>query len=139
MIRTLIRNIFHRIFKTDSIKTMAISSSVGVLIGMLPLIGLRIPVILSISLIFGMFTKQANKLLAFYLVFLIVDCISAAFAFNFENEKKKPLKWLLVQRILYRLIMVRVVVKSLISVVAGKVVGWNKLKRKESVDIYLNK
>ncbi|HEY8803834.1 MAG TPA: polysaccharide deacetylase family protein [Clostridium sp.] len=88
-----------------------------------------------IYFIFGMFTNQANKLFAFYLVFLIVDCTSAAFAFNLETENKKPLKWLLIQRILYRLIMVHVVVKSIISVVVGKVVGWNKLKRKESVEI----
>ena len=86
-----------------------------------------------IYFIFGMFTKSANKLLVFYLIFLIVDYISAVFAFNLENENRKPLKWLLIQRILYRLIMVHVVVKSLISVVVGKVVGWNKLKRKESV------
>jgi len=86
-----------------------------------------------IYFMFGMFTTQASKLLAFYLIFLIVDCTSAVFAFNLENENKKPLRWLLVQRILYRLIMVHVVVKSIISVVVGTIVGWNKLKRKKSV------
>lgn len=85
--------------------------------------------------IFGIFTKSANKLLIFYLIFLIVDFISAAAAFNLEKEKKNPLKWLLLQRTLYRFIMVYVVVKSLISAAVGTVVGWNKLKRTESVDI----
>ena len=95
--------------------------------------------IADIYFIFGMFTKQASKMLAFYLIFLIVDCISSVFAFNLENENKKPLRWLLIQRILYRLIMIHVVVKSIFSVVVGRVVGWNKLKRKESVDLYLKK
>jgi len=89
-----------------------------------------------IYFIFGIFTNQANKLLAFYLIFLIVDCTAATFAFNLENEKKEPLKWILIQRIVYRLIMVYVVIKSIISVVVGKIVGWNKLKRKKSVYKY---
>jgi len=41
--------------------------------------------------------------------------------------------WLILQRTLYRFIMVYVAVRSIISALGGRVVGWNKLKRTGSV------
>ena len=89
MIRTLFRNIFHRTFKSNNIKTMAISSSIGVLIGMLPLIGLRIPVILSVSLIFGLNIISIVIGLLITIIFPVVHILSM-FLYQIIGHYKIP-------------------------------------------------
>ncbi|WP_071393431.1 polysaccharide deacetylase family protein [Bacillus tuaregi] len=69
----------------------------------------------------------------FYLAFLIVDTLIAAYAFSLEKEKKKPLFSLFIQRIIYRQFFTYVVWKSVLFAIKGQLLGWNKLQRTGSV------
>jgi peptidoglycan-N-acetylglucosamine deacetylase len=81
----------------------------------------------------GILTKPSQKLFLFYISFLSFDLIAVTYAFVLEKEYKVNILWLILQRTLYRLIMVYVAVKSITSALGGRVVGWNKLKRTGSV------
>jgi len=86
-----------------------------------------------IYFISGILTKPSQKLFLFYIFFLTFDLIAVTYAFVLEKEFKVNILWLILQRTLYRFIMVYVAVRSIISALGGRVVGWNKLKRTGSV------
>jgi peptidoglycan-N-acetylglucosamine deacetylase len=86
-----------------------------------------------IYFISGILTKPSQKLFLFYIFFLTFDLIAVTYAFVLEKEYKVNILWLILQRTLYRFIMVYVAVRSIISALGGRVVGWNKLKRTGSV------
>lgn len=50
----LLKYIFSRFFNINSSFKMAVASSIGLFLGMLPLIGIRIPLLIIISLLFGL-------------------------------------------------------------------------------------
>jgi peptidoglycan-N-acetylglucosamine deacetylase len=81
----------------------------------------------------GILTKPSQKIFLIYIFFLTFDLIAVTYAFTLEKEYKVNILWIIVQRTIYRLIMVYVAVKSIISALGGRVVGWNKLKRTGSV------
>jgi cellulose synthase/poly-beta-1,6-N-acetylglucosamine synthase-like glycosyltransferase/peptidoglycan/xylan/chitin deacetylase (PgdA/CDA1 family) len=70
----------------------------------------------------------------YYALFMAVDLSAAAIAFCMEKKEDKSLLWWLVlQRFGYRQIMYYVVVKSVVSALKGRFVGWGKLERKATV------
>lgn len=70
----------------------------------------------------------------YYALFMAVDLSAAAIGFVMEkNEDKSLLWWLILQRFGYRQIMYYVVVKSVVTAVQGRFVGWGKLERKATV------
>jgi cellulose synthase/poly-beta-1,6-N-acetylglucosamine synthase-like glycosyltransferase len=70
----------------------------------------------------------------YYALFMTVDLSAAVIAFFTEkNEDKSLLWWLIPQRFGYRQIMYYVVVKSVVSALQGRFVGWGKLERKATV------
>lgn len=70
----------------------------------------------------------------YYALFLAVDWLSAAFAFALERgEQWSLLWWLFLQRFGYRQIMYAVMVASVTAAVKGRLVGWGKLERKNTV------
>lgn len=70
----------------------------------------------------------------YYALFLAVDWLAAAFAFTLERrEQWRLLWWLFLQRFGYRQIMYAVMVASVIAAVKGRLVGWGKLERKNTV------
>ena len=89
--------------------------------------------IADIYFIAGLFGSSALKVTLFYLAFLTTDYIAAIYAFRLEKEDTKVLVWLFLQRIIYRLLMTYIVLKSIFSALKGIQVGWNKLKRVGSV------
>ncbi|MDQ2088058.1 glycosyltransferase [Herbivorax sp. ANBcel31] len=68
-----------------------------------------------------------------YLAFLSIEFVLTFYAFSIEKENKKPLRWILLQRLFYRPFMTYVVYKAIYSAVKGVKVGWNKLKRRGNV------
>ena len=88
-----------------------------------------------IYFVIGLFGKSPLKIMAFYVAFLIMDYVTALYAFHLEKVNPKPLIGLVIQRILYRQIMSFVVIKSICSAIAGIAVGWNKLKREGNVNV----
>jgi cellulose synthase/poly-beta-1,6-N-acetylglucosamine synthase-like glycosyltransferase/peptidoglycan/xylan/chitin deacetylase (PgdA/CDA1 family)/spore germination protein YaaH len=76
------------------------------------------------------------RILLFYVLFLVIDFISSLISFILEErEDWKLLVWLFCQRFMYRQLMYYVSIKSTITAVQGKAVGWNKLERKGTVKI----
>ncbi|MBS0472812.1 MAG: glycosyltransferase [Proteobacteria bacterium] len=71
----------------------------------------------------------------YYLVFVAVDLLAAAFGFLMERrENWNLLWWLPLQRFGYRQLMYYVVVRSISAALRGAVVGWNKLERTGTVE-----
>lgn len=80
--------------------------------------------------------QTLEKVLLYYLVFLVVDLTSAALALAIErNEQKSLLPWLVLQRFGYRQLMYYVVIKAGLAALFGPLVGWNKLERKSTVTV----
>ncbi len=75
-------------------------------------------------------------LIFFYAVFLLLDLLTAAFAFLLEKrEDWTLLVWLFLQRFTYRQLMYFVAVKSILAAIHGKAVGWGKLERKATIRV----
>jgi len=75
-----------------------------------------------------------QKVLLYYLAFLVVDLASAAIALAMEkNEKWSLVPWLVLQRFGYRQLMYYIVVKAVLAAAVGPLVGWGKLERKATV------
>jgi peptidoglycan-N-acetylglucosamine deacetylase len=79
-------------------------------------------------------SQTLQKVLAYYLAFLVVDLGSAAIALAMErNERKTLLPWLVLQRFGYRQMMYYIVIKAALAALLGPLVGWGKLERKATV------
>jgi peptidoglycan-N-acetylglucosamine deacetylase len=85
--------------------------------------------------VMGLLAGNKGLTILFYLAYYAMDLLVTVFAFRLEKEDLNPLKWVFIQRIVYRQMMTYVVFKSLISALKGVKVGWNKLKRKGNVEM----
>jgi peptidoglycan-N-acetylglucosamine deacetylase len=75
-----------------------------------------------------------QKIIYYYLIFLLIDFISSDIPFLLEKKEDwKLLVWLPFQRFYYRQLMYYVAIKSFFAAVKGRTVGWNKLERKATV------
>ena len=75
-----------------------------------------------------------QKVVLYYLAFLLIDCTSAAIAVAMERgEKWSLVPWLVLQRFGYRQLMYCVVIKAMLAAGLGPLVGWGKLERKATV------
>jgi peptidoglycan-N-acetylglucosamine deacetylase len=83
----------------------------------------------------SLFTEHAVTTMMFYAGFLLFDLLAAYFAFQLEKESPKPLKWLFIQRFVYRQLMSYVVLRSFYYALKGVSVGWNKLNRNGNVQL----
>ena len=79
--------------------------------------------------------QTLQKVLFYYLLFVVVDLCSAALAIAMERkEDVKLLPWLVLQRFGYRQLMYYIVIKAGFAALFGPLVGWNKLERKSTVN-----
>jgi cellulose synthase/poly-beta-1,6-N-acetylglucosamine synthase-like glycosyltransferase len=79
-------------------------------------------------------SASLQKVVLYYVVFLMVDLASAALAFAMERkERLSLLGWLVLQRFGYRQLMYYVVLKAGFAALFGPMIGWNKLDRKSTV------
>ncbi|MCW3116591.1 MAG: glycosyltransferase, partial [Chitinophagaceae bacterium] len=86
----------------------------------------------------GLFINRNNpsseqKILLFYIIFLLVDAAVSIIAFVFEKEKLYKLVWLIPQRFVYRLLMYVVLFRSIRKAIKGETQGWGILKRTGNV------
>jgi cellulose synthase/poly-beta-1,6-N-acetylglucosamine synthase-like glycosyltransferase/spore germination protein YaaH/peptidoglycan/xylan/chitin deacetylase (PgdA/CDA1 family) len=82
-----------------------------------------------VLMLIGIFTGNARLILAYYLLFVLVDTGVAILAFVFEQEKLSKLFWLLPQRLAYRWLMLYVLYKAIRRAVKGELQTWGVLKR----------
>lgn len=82
------------------------------------------------------YVNYAEPLLALsmFIIFILIDFLSAIAAFSFEkNEDRKLLFWLIPQRFFYRQLIYIVALKAVFAAIRGSVVGWGNLKRTANV------
>lgn len=71
--------------------------------------------------------------LSYYAVFFAVDLGAAFVAFRLDRERLRDLRWLFLQRFVYRQTLYYVLWKSLASALKGRRRGWGKLRRMGTV------
>ncbi len=75
-----------------------------------------------------------RKIFIYYFFFLAIDLLTAAIPFLLEHKEKWSLIiWLPLQRFYYRQLMYYVAIKSILTVLRGRTVGWGKFERKATV------
>ena len=83
-----------------------------------------------IAMIVGLINQQYSLIVISFLVYTVVDIITAGIALKLDNEKLRQLWILIPQRIIYRQLMYYVIVRSFINVLKGRLVHWGTLERK---------
>ena len=78
-------------------------------------------------------TGNSEKILLYYLVFMLVDAAVALLAFSFEKENKWKLIWIIPQRLVWRWLMWLVLFKSIRRAFKGELQHWGVLKRTGNV------
>ena len=84
-------------------------------------------------MLIGLYTGNAEKIGAYYLVFILVDAATASIAFAFAQEKPWKLVWLIPQRLIYRWLMLVVLFRSFRRAIKGELQHWGVLKRTGNV------
>lgn len=75
-----------------------------------------------------------KRTLFFYALFLTVDLVGSLLAFLLERtEDWKLLRWLPIQRFVYRQLMYYVATRAAVTAIRGKIVGWHKVERKATI------
>ena len=80
-------------------------------------------------MIIGLITGNAEKILVYYFLFILVDLFVALIAFRFEKENPIKLIWLIPQRLIYRWLMWYVLYKAVRRAIKGELQNWGVLKR----------
>jgi len=91
--------------------------------------------LVDILFIVGLFTHDSAQYVFFYLLYYFIDCLIAALAYHYDNQKfnlRKAL-YLFVQRFIYRQLLFFVLFKAYIKAIKGELVSWGVLKRTGNV------
>lgn len=84
-------------------------------------------------MLIGLLTGNAEKIGFYYVIFILVDALTAGIAFAFGKEKPWKLIWLIPQRLIYRWLMLIVLFRSLRKAIKGELQHWGVLKRTGNV------
>ncbi len=91
--------------------------------------------LVDILFLVGLFSRDADKYIFFYLIYYFIDCIISSLAYHYDNQKfdlKKAL-YLFVQRFVYRQLLFYVLFKAYMRALKGELVSWGVLKRTGNV------
>ncbi len=80
-------------------------------------------------MLIGLISGNAEKIIGYYFLFILVDLFVAIVAFSFEKEKKGRLIWLIPQRLIYRWLLWYVLYKAVRRAFKGELQNWGVLKR----------
>ena len=80
-------------------------------------------------MVIGLLTGNAEKILIYYGLFILIDLAIGLLAFSFEKEKPYKLILLIPQRLIYRWLMLYILFKSYRKALKGELQGWGILKR----------
>lgn len=92
------------------------------------LLPLLAPVI-DLYALYGLLFLEPIRVTVYWLSFLLLQVVTAAYALRLDGERLKPLWALALQQFVYRQVMYLVVVQSLASAVTGVRLRWQKLER----------
>lgn len=85
--------------------------------------------IIDVYAIFGLVFLDARKVAVYWLAFLALQMVSAAYALRLDKEPLRPLWTLPLQQFVYRQLMYLVVIQSVVSALSGAHLPWHKLER----------
>jgi cellulose synthase/poly-beta-1,6-N-acetylglucosamine synthase-like glycosyltransferase/spore germination protein YaaH/peptidoglycan/xylan/chitin deacetylase (PgdA/CDA1 family) len=88
-----------------------------------------------LMMVIGLFGNQWQKILIYYVAFVLVDFIVGILAFWMEKESYRKLIYIIPQRFVWRQLMYYVLFKSLRKAVKGELSGWGVLKRTGNVTV----
>lgn len=80
-------------------------------------------------------TGDVKHSVLLYGCYFIVDFLVCLVAFRLERISSKPLVALVIQRIVYRYLLLWVAWKAVLAALKGTRVGWNKLKRSGNLQV----
>ncbi len=86
-----------------------------------------------LMMIFGLLGDHKEKILIYYLAFVLVDFLVGIIAFALEKEDYKKLLYIIPQKLIWRQLMYYVLFKSIRRAVKGELSGWGVLKRTGNV------
>jgi len=83
-----------------------------------------------LGVIAGLVSGRTQLVLGSFVVYSVADVVVSAVALKMEPGERLTSLWLLVpQRLVYRQLMYYVIVRSLVNVLRGNLVGWGAMKR----------
>lgn len=82
-----------------------------------------------VGIVFGLMSQRYELIVTSFIFYTILDVFVAGFALKLDGERLSQLWLILPQRLLYRQLMYYVILKSAVSVLRGRLVGWGSLKR----------
>jgi cellulose synthase/poly-beta-1,6-N-acetylglucosamine synthase-like glycosyltransferase len=88
-----------------------------------------------LMMLFALFGEKPEKMLLYYVAFVVVDFIVGIIAFRMEKEDYKKLVYIIPQRFMWRQLMYYVLFKSLRKALKGELSGWGVLKRTGNVKV----
>jgi cellulose synthase/poly-beta-1,6-N-acetylglucosamine synthase-like glycosyltransferase/peptidoglycan/xylan/chitin deacetylase (PgdA/CDA1 family)/spore germination protein YaaH len=86
-----------------------------------------------LMMVIGLAGDHREKIIIYYLAFVIIDVIVGAIAFWMEKEDYKKLIYIIPQKFVWRQLMYYVLFKSIRRAVKGELSGWGVLKRTGNV------
>ncbi len=88
-----------------------------------------------LMMILGLFGDHQEKIIYYYIAFVLVDFLVGIIAFRLEREDYKKLIYIIPQRFIWRQLMYYVLFKSIRRAVKGELSGWGVLKRTGNVSV----
>lgn len=88
-----------------------------------------------LMMIIGLFGNKPEKIVIYYIAFVLIDFLVAIIAFRMEKEDYKKLVYIIPQRFIWRQLMYYVLFKSIRKALKGELSGWGALKRTGNVII----
>jgi len=82
-----------------------------------------------VAVIIGLLNHQFQLMLLSFAIYTAADVVMLGMALVLDGEKLGQLWLIIPQRIIYRQLMYYVIVKSVLNVLKGNLVGWGTLKR----------
>lgn len=86
-----------------------------------------------LMMILSLFGGNPERMLIYYLVFVLVDLLVGVLAFKMEKEDYRKLIYIIPQRFMWRQLMYYVLFKSIRKALKGELHGWGNLKRTGTV------
>ncbi|MDD5397004.1 MAG: glycosyltransferase [Candidatus Moranbacteria bacterium] len=111
-----------------------------------PLVSPLMDLMLIVSIFWTLWQKQSHQVdfsnthtfrqvIIYYIFFTVIDLLTAAVPFLLERKEDwKLLFWMPLQRFFYRQLMYYVAIKAVATAIKGKIVGWGKFERTNTVD-----
>ncbi len=90
--------------------------------------------VVDVAAVAQLLSGHARVTVIAWLAFFVVQLVSGLYAFRLDGERPGPLWSLILQQFVYRQLMYLVVIQSVVSVLAGSRLRWQKLERTGRLD-----